>query len=43
MMIDYKVEMINDGMQQFFLEFHCPKHSKFLSIFPPFCFIIDYN
>lgn len=28
MMSDYKVEMINDGMQEFFVEFHGPKESK---------------
>ncbi|XP_058752132.1 ubiquitin-conjugating enzyme E2 4-like [Vicia villosa] len=27
MMTDYKVETINDGMQEFFVEFHGPKDS----------------
>jgi len=38
MMSDYKVEMINDGMQEFFVEFHGPKESKFLHPFA--CVII---
>ncbi|CAN1189763.1 Ubiquitin-conjugating enzyme E2 5 [Linum perenne] len=29
MMSDYKVEMINDGMQEFFVEFHGPKDSPY--------------
>lgn len=29
MMSDYKVEMINDGMQEFYVHFHGPKDSKF--------------
>ncbi|XP_045820432.1 ubiquitin-conjugating enzyme E2 5-like isoform X6 [Trifolium pratense] len=29
MMTDYKVEMINDGMQEFFVEFHGPKDSPY--------------
>jgi len=32
-MTDCKVEMINNGMQEFFLQFHKPKHSKFLTSF----------
>ena len=28
MMSDYKVEMINDGMQEFYVDFHGPKESK---------------
>jgi hypothetical protein len=28
MMSDYKVEMINDGMQEFYVEFNGPKESK---------------
>ena len=27
-MSDYKVEMINDGMQEFYVDFHGPKESK---------------
>jgi len=33
LMTDCKVEMINNGMQEFFLQFHKPKHSKFLTSF----------
>lgn len=33
-MSDYKVEMINDGMQEFFVEFHGPKESKNLFLIP---------
>lgn len=33
MMSDYKVEMINDGMQEFYVEFHGPKESKKLFFF----------
>ncbi|GAU19419.1 hypothetical protein TSUD_76630 [Trifolium subterraneum] len=29
MMTDYKVEIINDGMQEFFVEFHGPKDSPY--------------
>ncbi|KAF3638952.1 Ubiquitin-conjugating enzyme E2 4 [Capsicum chinense] len=29
MMSDYKVEMINDGMQEFYVEFHGPKESPY--------------
>lgn len=29
MMTDYKVEMINDGMQEFYVEFHGPKESPY--------------
>ena len=29
MMSDYKVETINDGMQEFFVEFNGPKDSMF--------------
>ncbi|CAI0417225.1 unnamed protein product [Linum tenue] len=29
MMSDYKVEMINDGMQEFYVEFHGPKDSPY--------------
>ena len=40
MMSDYKVEMINDGMQEFYVQFHGPNDSEFpflsLSLF--FCF-----
>jgi len=28
-MSDYKVEMINDGMQEFYVQFHGPKDSEF--------------
>lgn len=28
-MADYKAEMMNDGMQDFFLEFHRPKHNPY--------------
>ena len=28
MMSDYKVEMINDGMQEFFVDFNGPKESN---------------
>ncbi|CAI0414558.1 unnamed protein product [Linum tenue] len=38
MMSDYKVEMINDGMQEFYVEFHGPKDSTILTtlfIFSP--------
>lgn len=28
MMSDYKVEMINDGMQEFYVDFHGPTDSK---------------
>ena len=38
MMSDYKVETINDGMQEFFVEFHGPKDSKFLQPFVSFYF-----
>ena len=31
MMSDYKVEMINDGMQEFYVEFNGPKESKFIN------------
>ena len=37
MMSDYKVEMINDGMQEFYVHFHGPSESK-SSIHIPFCF-----
>ncbi|RYR66611.1 hypothetical protein Ahy_A03g012638 isoform C [Arachis hypogaea] len=38
MMSDYKVEMMNDGMQEFFVEFRGPKDSNFLfSYFFTFC------
>lgn len=29
MMSDYKVEMINDGMQEFYVQFHGPNDSEF--------------
>jgi len=29
MMSDYKVEMINDGMQEFYVHFHGPSESNF--------------
>lgn len=29
LMTDYKVEMINGGMQEFFVQFHKPKHSPY--------------
>lgn len=32
MMSDYKVEMINDGMQEFFVDFHGPNDSMLLFI-----------
>jgi hypothetical protein len=28
MMSDYKVEMVNDGMSEFYVEFHGPRDSK---------------
>ena len=31
MMSDYKVEMINDGMQEFFVEFRGPTESTILA------------
>ena len=40
MMSDYKVEMINDGMQEFFVEFHGPKDSNFLH---PFCHFFRFH
>jgi len=30
-MSDYKVELVDDNMQEFFVEFHGPEDSKFLS------------
>lgn len=36
-MSDYKVEMINDGMQEFYVEFHGPKESKKLFFFWAVC------
>ena len=33
MMSDYKVEMINDGMQEFYVHFHGPNESKFSFVF----------
>lgn len=29
MMSDYKVEMVNDGMSEFYVEFHGPRESTF--------------
>ena len=40
MMSDYKVEMINDGMQEFYLEFHGPKDSNNPLLFPNFLLVI---
>lgn len=34
MMSDYKVEMINDGMHEFYVHFHGPTDSKSSSFFP---------
>ena len=34
MMSDYKVEMINDGMQEFYVHFHGPNESKIPFLFP---------
>lgn len=31
MMSDYKVEMVNDGMSEFYVEFHGPRDSTSLS------------
>lgn len=31
MMSDYKVEMVNDGMSEFYVEFHGPRDSTFIS------------
>ena len=31
MMSDYKVEMVNDGMSEFYVEFHGPRDSTVLS------------
>jgi hypothetical protein len=31
MMSDYKVEMMNDGMQEFYVDFHGPCDSKSLT------------
>jgi hypothetical protein len=43
MMSDYKVEMINDGMQEFYVEFNGPKESKqsksSVPIFSFYCFL----
>jgi len=33
MMSDYKVEMVNDGMSEFYVEFHGPQESKWISVF----------
>ena len=33
MMSDYKVETINDGMQEFFVEFNGPKDSNIFILF----------
>lgn len=33
MMSDYKVEMINDGMQEFYVHFHGPAESNLLCLF----------
>ncbi|KEH42661.1 ubiquitin-conjugating enzyme [Medicago truncatula] len=32
MMSDYKVEMINDAIQEFFVEFHRPKHCPYQGV-----------
>ncbi|KAL2319924.1 hypothetical protein Fmac_028893 [Flemingia macrophylla] len=40
MMSDYKVEIINDGMQEFFVESHRPKDSKFVHPFVSFYLFI---
>lgn len=42
-MSDYKVEMINDGMQEFYVDFNGPKESKSsepIYDIPPFLFIV---
>jgi hypothetical protein len=41
MMSDYKVEMINDGMQEFYVDFHGPKDSK--SSLPTSIFFIFFS
>lgn len=33
-MSDYAVEPINDGISEFNVEFHGPKESKFITLFP---------
>ena len=38
MMSDYKVEMINDGMQEFYVHFHGPSESKSSISTYPFAF-----
>lgn len=47
MMSDYKVEMINDGMQEFYVDFHGPRDSKFftpLFVFSHFwCFYMNFE
>ena len=40
MMSDYKVEMINDGMQEFYVDFHGPSESK--SSIPLYLFYFIY-
>ncbi|KAL2330408.1 hypothetical protein Fmac_017989 [Flemingia macrophylla] len=40
MISDYKVEIINDGMQEFFVEFHGQKDSKFVHPFVSFYLFI---
>jgi ubiquitin-conjugating enzyme E2 H len=38
MMSDYKVEMVNDGMNEFYVEFHGPPESMFsISSWSLFC------
>jgi hypothetical protein len=47
MMSDYKVEMINDGMQDFYVDFHGPRDSKSLTpifVFSHFwCFCMNFE
>ena len=35
-MSDYKVEMVNDGMSEFYVEFHGPRDSTLLYLKLPF-------
>ena len=41
MMSDYKVEMVNDGMQEFYVDFHGPSDSKSSTPRPFFFFFVD--
>jgi hypothetical protein len=39
MMSDYKVEMVNDGMSEFYVEFHGPRDSTLYTPFiSTFCY-----